>query len=924
MSTYLDHPYQGTPYVSGIPLDLVMKVGAAKQARYDANAQAIQDNLNHINDYNIEKPSDRAALSEQFGNTVNELNELGGLDLSDSRVYGKLQGITAKLYNNPEVYSRISDNVRAHTARKNMMDIKEKHPELYNDLNAEDFLEKYESWYNTPGKSFSGEYVPYTDVNKWSTDITDKLLKNPDIMNQIQYTIDPDTGKEVERGRVEVKELTAQKIHDTLMSNMDSKIQSQLMIEYRGMMRRMTPQSADKSLKTNQEAIDAQISSVDKMLELPLSEAQKNYATSLKEELQRSRAAVIKGRNDIAATGDTSSYYTPTKYLSDYATAQGNAWKMKQEGKMDDDFTYTENVKTRNSMKLEKFKSDIQMAQAEAFVGMGFTPNGGSAGKGSGSGLTSADGTPLVANPFQNEMMTLMNNKVANFSGEKMAALFNSDSQLNENGEFQIHVGDQPVFVDVKSTLEAAGVSGSIAELNALSGVMSDYSAWTKSKDGHTTHKEAVAGWATGGGEYRYTEKALPFEDYVAWVKKTKGDAGLKEKGIDISNPEAMAKAKQAASDPKVIEAVTDLGSLFKNPKFGRINVVPGDGNNVFIGNDGNAYTKVFAQVSEKQLETVFGKDGWFSDKGWMKLKEKGLISDTGREDKDGNTIYEVPLISKVGRDFADANLRYLSKKVDKNYVDNMPMYDQAFRTMMSDMQSVSDIASKAPSTVANDAYNQVRKLNISDEEGQRAKDRIKLAQAILERPTSSSTEKLNALKTLQAITVWDGKNASAAPVPSVNGVDPKATMSRPGSEEKFKVDIPKIKKAIAANESTGYGIINPSSGAMGKYQFLESTLRSDVYDDYKDKYSSFVAFKRAFMKSSTLQEEVMDKWLYSIGKQSNWNPYRTAMTHYLGAGGVQNLLAGNKSWNTNPTEGIHANVAPVRYFTIFANNYDN
>jgi hypothetical protein len=909
MATFLDHPYQGTPYVSGVPVDLIMRVGAVKQARYESNVANVQAQLDQMDQYNITKDSDREVIYGKLNDTVSQLNNLAGQDLGDSRVYGQLTGLTSSLYNDPDVYTRISDNQRHNASVKEREELLKKNPDLFGETNQYVFNKRQKAWLDDPNARWSSAYTPYTDLSKWSGDQIKTMLANPDVIRQIEYYTDPVTGVQQKRGEREIEQVRAEKIAQMLSASMGSKEKNQLMIdrEYQN------DQLDYKQVATEiqDQAKDYRTQANDLRERIRLNVAGEGADQTLKNILEAADLYDAKAK-EVLESKDVSKFYTPQKYITDYVTRLGNAWQKRKEGKLDDDFIFTEDWKLKNAIKLEQAKNRDEY-EWKARLGLG------------------ADGKPLkniasIPNDFKNNVMSLMTNGKAAMKSKEMSSLYNG-SDVHEDGSFDIPVYKEDVFLDVQPTLQALGINVDAAKATGIIEFNRAYQSWIKSAEGQTAEYEKTSdgniilsalGIPNFGGAP--THKARSQQEFLNSKKGKEAATKIKsETGLDVSDPTQMTEVKKSASDPKLIEGLMKVSTMFKNAKIGRVNVVPMDGENVFTGNDGQVYSQVLAQLTAPQLKAIFG-DGWFSSPEYETLVDKGLITNTGKEDAKGNVIYNMPLVSKVKTDLNNANMDYLNKRyTNSTYAENIPALANDFTQAYSMYAGVKDMVNVPPDKLGLDARHNIGGLkNISLDQNRVATSQIEQAVAILKaQPPAQPTERIAALEVLKRLQNWDGTQ------PTMDTSNPTQALSTPGTPSSYSMSVKYIKTAIAANEqdSRGYQTVNKDSGALGKYQFLESTLKDIYKKDHTKTYSSFADFKKAYMMSGSLQEAIMDKWIEDFGPRVGFNPLRFAMSHFLGEQGVTDLVSGRRAWDANETG--NPNATPIRYFTNFARTFN-
>lgn len=318
MATYLTPAYQGSPYVSGIPIDLVMQAMATKEARYQRTVSDVQGQLDRLSNYNIIKDSDKMVIGDKLNQLVGKLNSYSGSNLTDENVYNELMGATSQFYNDPEVYKRIAANANASNQVKRYQDLIEKKPDAYGASNEHVFLKQLQSWKDNPDQiEFKGTYVPYHNIDKEANEIIDTVLKNPDIVREAEYTLDA-SGKPVKRGEREVKQVMAERIQEALMSRLSGNARNQMLIDYEAGLDSPANSLPNvlREIKDRSDAYGAQINDYRNDLNSG------KVGDDLYAATNRRLNAVIAAKkrtdeiyNQVSSTGDITHYYNPNNFI---------------------------------------------------------------------------------------------------------------------------------------------------------------------------------------------------------------------------------------------------------------------------------------------------------------------------------------------------------------------------------------------------------------------------------------------------------------------------------------------------------------------------------------------------------------------------------------------------------------------------------
>jgi hypothetical protein len=106
--SYLSTPFQSSPYVPPVDLNLMAKVLGYKQEKFDVTAQKIQTQLDTVANADIIKGIDKDYVNNKLNTMVSNLNGMGGVDLADINVGNQISGYAASIYNDDKVISAIS------------------------------------------------------------------------------------------------------------------------------------------------------------------------------------------------------------------------------------------------------------------------------------------------------------------------------------------------------------------------------------------------------------------------------------------------------------------------------------------------------------------------------------------------------------------------------------------------------------------------------------------------------------------------------------------------------------------------------------------------------------------------------------------------------------------------------------------------
>lgn len=763
MATYLSQPYQGSEFVSGVPIDLITKVGMMKQMKYDQTVASIQGAIDEVGEQDIIKDSERNYVSNKLRDTVNQLNQFGGVDLTQGPTASRLKSYVSNLKRDPRIYNAIADTRAIRNNMAQLAEIKEKRPGEYASQNEALFMQGINSYLNSPeGTRYSGQaYTPYYNYDENYRKIATEIQKNPDIQSDIQYVIMPDGTKRA-RSTQEIKQVTKEKIQQALLQSGDTRALRQMQIDYQFTLPNKTTEGAVSELKNERDSALQQLKEAKDLVAQGISDPNtlkqvQNVINNLEGD-GNENAGYIKQLDgkiaEVRATGDPTKYYSFDKYVKDYTSGLAKSYAYEQKGKIDYDDMFIEDYKFAHNLQLEQVKASIALEKEKA--------------KASGSSADLEGFTDSFTNTFFN--IEENPNREGNIDDAGMYSLF--DATKNTDGTGTLTLGQGETFLNLGRVLEANGiVEQNASKINGYSQFTRAYNEWTKTQDGGRNVTVDTPGSRTGVVHKRINK---PIEEFLNTQKGKDLAAQIKNStGLDVSNNVDVENLKRFAASPDAIETV-EFGNKLSKLR-GQVKIRPMDGMNMFAGSDNQYYGKMQGLFTEKELRNAIGDDGF------SKLRDKGIIEETlnvreGTGKKEDQPLYSLPLIRKVEKDIGAAYTNYMTtlNSGDNFYTKNLPGYQAKFKnnfdaivstrglntqTLVSQGQTTLDSLAKINGAGTTDG---IQKLNWIRNQYNRAK-------AVLDSNVSSSADKVNAKKFLQNLITNSQNLSSFAPNDTTN-----------------------------------------------------------------------------------------------------------------------------------------------------------
>lgn len=302
MASYTDAISQFNPYVQQLPVELMAKVGMAKQAQYDAGVQKIQNHIDNVAGLDIVHDADKKYLQSKLGELGNRLRSVAAGDFSNQQLVNSVSGMTGQIIKDQNIQNAVQSTA---WYKKQKEEVDKAYKEGKSSIaNVDDFNTQAEKWLSTDkaGQVFKGRYSPFIDVEKHNLEVFKALHASETGKDFIyeRYT-DPITGKllstdklAVAMEREGVEGISAKKIETALRASYTPDILNQMRInanfEFKGVTPEQLQERATKQYASAVQRTDEEIERLQGIAEMSGAQPvlQKRALDSIKE-LQESK-----------------------------------------------------------------------------------------------------------------------------------------------------------------------------------------------------------------------------------------------------------------------------------------------------------------------------------------------------------------------------------------------------------------------------------------------------------------------------------------------------------------------------------------------------------------------------------------------------------------------------------------------------------
>lgn len=672
MATYVGTPWEGKPfeYRSDIPLDLVAKGLATKEAQTTAVQQQIQGYVDSLGSSQFYKDSDRQLVNDKIKATVESLNNYAGPDLTDGRTQSQFMNTISGLSNDPDVLDRIMANKNVGKQLARIQQFKEKHPDQYSAINEDYFMKQMNKWRDDPNqKHFDATFKPYVNTAKWQDEAAESIAKNPDIRNEIMYmTVN---GQRIPRTEREIKEVTLEKLYKGMLGSMPADVRGQFELEYRNALwdngQQVALGAIDNNIERMQSLADNLGYSIAENSYMPGSEADTKARNDLDmlnaklKDLQSARSGILAG------TRKPEEFIPLSDFLSEKVMAAAKSHAYRQEKDKPDEWGQAWQ-KHQYDIELERIKGNLALQKERA----------------------KKEESAQRATNFEKHIDEMFSRGKAAISMDEFAALNNIDSKVNDAGYATKTFSGDDIFVDIRPMIQqVAGVSN-VKQAVGQSTLLDMYNVykqqWAAGQRPQLPVKTDAQGYSwelpsTAPGS-QYTEPQQSMPTYSEYVASLANDPKLVNTfrntyEIDLKDPHALETANKVA---EVVNAhqIGNVGMIVTNV-HGDAEITVASGDNAFPGSDGLMYTAGVIKGSEAQLSALLGADRFKAMRNSPGKDGQPLLKETGvrqvgvvKGEPKYEAVYSFDATTRPKIDVTVANDKYLNKYLgSSDYKDN-------------------------------------------------------------------------------------------------------------------------------------------------------------------------------------------------------------------------------------------------------------
>lgn len=385
MASFTDELINFNPYQAQIPVDDYVRVGMIKQDQYNQGVQKVQGYINSIAGLEVVKPEQQEYLQQRVNQLQGEVGKVISQDFSKSQLTNSIGNLTSKMASDPIIATAVKSTQNYKNglaAMKLARDKGESSPS-----NEYAFQNQFQKWVSDKdvATSFSGEYVPYRDVNKKIAGLLKEIDPNSSIQDipykrgaNGQVLVDKDGQPEIDFAMIQktVKGVTPERIRAVIQANLDPNDMRQLQIDgmynYRGADKGGMKQVADASYNYRLEQVNDTIKGL--LVKRQTNISDPNFVADVDAQINslKDRATELQNRykSDISSLDADPEAFKGATYLENYLSKFSDGYAYSEHSlnyKENPYFTAAER-RRENDIKFEEFMVNANFKAKELAI----------------------------------------------------------------------------------------------------------------------------------------------------------------------------------------------------------------------------------------------------------------------------------------------------------------------------------------------------------------------------------------------------------------------------------------------------------------------------------------------------------------------------------------------------------------------------
>lgn len=247
MANYTSQPLEVAPVTSSFNFDLIDKVQAVQQQKYDTAKSNINSAIAQLGAMQLARPQDREYLEQRKQMMINSINEMPHKNLANSNVADSYYSVIKDVARDPYILSAIENTAKIQNFEAQMTQLREKNMDAYSNENYQDALEQAGYFQYMSGEIDKINNIAYQEYVNVNMNLNNRAKEYAKEMGFERYIGTEDGGYYYldKTGR----KVTEQEIFNHLENSLDSKEKTQLQINARQTIGKMPEQELNNYIK---------------------------------------------------------------------------------------------------------------------------------------------------------------------------------------------------------------------------------------------------------------------------------------------------------------------------------------------------------------------------------------------------------------------------------------------------------------------------------------------------------------------------------------------------------------------------------------------------------------------------------------------------------------------------------------------------
>lgn len=210
MASFTDQISQFNPYIQELPVEAMVQVGMAKQAKYDQGVQKIQNQIDRVAGIEFVKDSHKTMLQSKLNELGSRLKTVAAGDFSNQQLVNSVGGMAGQIIKDKDIQNAMS-STQVYKKQIQRAEEDSKKSGGSNVYNRDKFLKQTQDWLNdgSVNSPYNVQYDDHRDVYKKLVEIG-KTVGIDSTITQNLFRTDANGRPELVDGKLQYNDVMAE------------------------------------------------------------------------------------------------------------------------------------------------------------------------------------------------------------------------------------------------------------------------------------------------------------------------------------------------------------------------------------------------------------------------------------------------------------------------------------------------------------------------------------------------------------------------------------------------------------------------------------------------------------------------------------------------------------------------------------------